>query len=145
MKNCFNLFTLSFICYLIAACNEVSITDTLVQQAEYDRYSAIVSKDTTALNQLLAEEFIYNQPNGAVADRFTYVQNVAAGRPLIRNAAIDSLAVNSYDNFAVSTGIATIEAEIDGQNITASLRFTNTWIWRENRLQLVVRQSAFID
>lgn len=145
MPHIFKSILICTLGFFFAACTDLQLTENQVQQAEYDRYQAVISKDTTALKLLLAEEFTYSQPDGAVTDRQTYADNVAAGRPSITHADIDSISVRIYGITAVSTGIVTIDAEMAGEAITASLRFTNTWVWRDNRLQLAARHSSFID
>lgn len=145
MENRFNKFALLLFIPIYFSCAKIDITEQMVRKAEEDRYSAIIQADTTKLNQFLAEEFIYNQPTGAVADRQSYALNVVSGRPAIRSASIDNLDIQPYHNIAISTGTVSIEAEMAGERVSANLRFMNTWIWRDGRLQLAARQSAFIE
>jgi hypothetical protein len=123
--------------------NNGPITETMVKEAEHERYAAITEKDIPALAHILADEFVYHQPTGEIASKSEYLENTKAGNPSVLSADFSDLNVMVYDDFAVSRGIVAIEARLNGNEITAELLFLNVWIFRDGRLQLAARQSAF--
>ena len=123
--------------------NEVSVE--MVVLAEESRYEAIITADVEKLSDLLADEFTYNQPTGIVVSKVGYLENVAAGNPVILSAEFLEMNVEIYDGFATSIGVVELEVRINNDELTAKLRFLNVWIFRDGRLQLASRQSAFLQ
>lgn len=121
------------------------ITQSQVENAEAARYITMISADTTALSQMLADEFIYHQPTGDIVSKSEYLKNISSGNTQFLSANFTKLDVSLYGYVAVSRGSVVVELEINGNEITSGLRFLNVWVYRDGFLQLAARQSAFIQ
>jgi hypothetical protein len=134
------IFLLVFIPGLTA-----QITQSQVENAETARYITMISADTTALSQMLADEFIYHQPTGVIVSKSEYLMNISSGNTLFRSANFTKLDVSLFGHVAVSRGTVEVELEVNGNEIASGLRFLNVWVYRDGLLQLAARQSAFIQ
>ncbi len=123
--------------------NEVSVE--MVVLAEESRYEAIITADVEKLSDLLADEFTYNQPTGIVFSKAGYIESITEGNLTILSADFVEMNVEIYDGFATSNGVVELEVRINNNETTAKLRFLNVWIFRDGRLQLASRQSAFLQ
>lgn len=123
--------------------NEVSVE--MVVLAEESRYEAIITADVEKLSDLLADEFTYNQPTGIVFSKAGYIESITEGNLAILSADFVEMNVEIYDGFATSNGVVELEVRINNNETTAKLRFLNVWIFRDGRLQLASRQSAFLQ
>ncbi|TVQ04135.1 MAG: nuclear transport factor 2 family protein [Balneolaceae bacterium] len=138
------LFPVIFLLVFIPGLS-AQITQSQVENAESIRYTTMISADTTALSQMLADEFIYHQPTGVVVSKSEYLINISSGNTQFRSANFTKLDVSLYGHVAVSRGSVEVELEVNGKVITTGLRFLNIWVYRYGHLQLAARQSAFLD
>jgi len=138
------LFPVIFLLVFIPGLS-AQITQSQVENAESTRYTTMISADTTALSQMLADEFIYHQPTGVVVSKSEYLINISSGNTQFRSANFTKLDVSLYGHVAVSRGSVEVELEVNGKVITTGLRFLNIWVYRDGHLQLAARQSAFLD
>jgi len=138
------LFPVIFLLVFIPGLS-AQITQSQVENAEATRYTMMISADTTALSQMLADEFIYHQPTGVIVSKSEYLMNISSGNTQFRSANFTKLDVSLYGHIAVSRGTVEVELEINGNEIKTGLRFLNVWVYRDGFLQLAARQSAFIQ
>jgi hypothetical protein len=138
------LFPVIFLLVFIPGLS-AQIIQSQVENAESIRYTTMISADTTALSQMLADEFIYHQPTGVIVSKSEYLMNISSGNTQFRSANFTKLDVSLYGHIAVSRGTVEVELEINGNEIKTGLRFLNVWVYRDGFLQLAARQSAFIQ
>ena len=117
-----------------------------VAEAYAKFYQARTDQDWETLSRSLAKEFVYHIPTGGIADKKTYLAaQQADGAIEILSNTLEQEAIRVYEGTAVNRGVARVEAVVDGQNQTVSLRYLNLWIWRDQRWQLAARQSNFVQ
>ena len=103
------------------------------------------SKDAAALNQLLAEEFVYTDDDGSFLDKKGFLDSTlhnAVEQEQINN---DGMAVRVFGNAAVVTGVYRDKGVEKGKSFLRRGRFTDTWIYRNGAWQCVASQSTLIS
>lgn len=113
-----------------------------VDAVEDARYAAMAAGDADGLAKMLADEFVYHQPTGAVQDKPGYIRQVTGGAVKLLKAERYDVKINVYGDMATAMGSTRVDAEMGGKPIQMDLRYLNVWVMREGRWQLAARQSA---
>lgn len=113
-----------------------------VDAVEDARYAAMVAGDADGLAKMLADEFVYHQPTGAVQDKPGYIRQVTGGAVKLFKAERYDVKINVYGDTATAMGSTLVAAEMGGKPLRMDLRYLNVWVKRDGRWQLAARQSA---
>ena len=113
-----------------------------VDAVEDARYAAMAAGDADGLAKMLADEFVYHQPTGAVQDKPGYIRQVTGGAVKLVKAERYDVKINVYGDTATVMGSTLVEAEMGGKAVRMDLRYLNVWVKRDGRWQLAARQSA---
>ena len=116
--------------------------DTTVLAAEHRRFQAMVSVDERALDTLLAEELTYTHTTGNVDSKASLLDALRTGRLAYDSISPGEVRVRVYERTAVATGTARIQARADGVVRRFSIRYTEAYVRRAERWQLVAWQST---
>jgi ketosteroid isomerase-like protein len=128
---------------LLTACTHLnSAPPESVEQVERRRFAAMVAQDVATLEPMLAEELRYVHSNGQLENKAQFLETIRSGRLRYRAINVQELDVRSYDDVAVVIGKLTADAEAGGQAVALTLRFTDVYVNRDGRWQLVAWQSA---
>ena len=114
-----------------------------IDQVEDARYDAMIRADAAGLADILADEFIYNQPTGKVATKASYVESVTSGEVKIKKAERYGVTIHVYGDVATASGSTFVDLELKGEPRKVDLRYLNVLVKRDGRWQLASRQSAF--
>ena len=114
-----------------------------IDQVEEARYDAMIHADAAALDRILADEHTYNQPNGNVASKASFIALITSGEVQIKKAERYGVTIHIYGDLATATGSTRVDLESKGEARQVDLRYLNVWVKRDGRWQLVIRQSAF--
>jgi Domain of unknown function (DUF4440) len=103
--------------------------------------SALVKRDSVVFNRLLAPGFVYTE-NDQLMDRAAVIRSVVAGPDTVTAAHNDSMVVHRY---GAVTAVVTGWLVVRGRNATGAFerryRFTDTWVKRAGRWQIVAAQD----
>ena len=101
--------------------------------------------DYAYFRQVEADEFIFTDGNGGVS---TKAEDLAGEATCRRNTAytqaLDEVKVLVYDDVAVLNARQTTSLTRNGEPVTRRARFTDVFVWRDGRWQLVSGQSTRI-
>jgi hypothetical protein len=113
-----------------------------VAQVERRRFAAMVAQDIAALEPLLAEDLTYAHSNGEFENKAQFLETIRGGR--LRYEAIDvqELNVRQYDEVAIVTGRIVVQAKAGDQPVKLNVRYTDAYVNRDGRWQLVAWQST---
>jgi ketosteroid isomerase-like protein len=115
-------------------------TRTLLR-LEDDWASALVKRDTVTFNRLLAEGFVYTE-NDQVMDRAAVLQSVSSGPDTVEAAQNEALRVHRFGAVtAVVTGWLVVRGRGASGAFNRRYRFTDTWVKRGERWQIVAAQD----
>ena len=103
--------------------------------------SALVKRDSVTFNRLLAPGFVYTE-NDQMMDRAAVLHSVVAGPDTVTAAHNEEMQVHRYGPVAaVVTGWLIVRGRNAGGEFEHRYRFTDTWVKRRGRWQIVAAQD----
>jgi hypothetical protein len=117
-------------------------SDQAVRAAEQRRFQAMATVDVRALDTLLAEELSYTHTTGEVDTKVSLLDALRTGRLVYDSIIPADVRVRAYDGAAVVTGTARVQARKDGAVRRLNIRYTETYVRRAGRWELVAWQST---
>ena len=115
-----------------------------VSKAEDARYDIMIRNDQVALDAILADEFVYHQPSGAIVPKGKYMANLKSGDVKLNSAVRANVTIKVYGDTATAMGDTMVDVVLKGQQKIVQLRYLNVWLKRDGRWQLAARQSAYV-
>ena len=110
-----------------------------ILQIERDIMSAIKSKDTVALEPMLAHEFVYRTHFGAEADKNAFLESITSFPVEIVSLRGEELRVNVYGDTAVLTGVQVAEARPpEGETEESTVAFMCMGTRSSSRIRLAI-------
>jgi len=107
-----------------------------------DLRNALLSRDSTSLSVLLADDISYGHSSGLIQTKSQLIRDVMSGFQEYKSIEASDLNVRIYDN----TGIATLKLKVNlsfgGNPMDLNLIATLTWVKINNEWKLVARQSV---
>ena len=113
-----------------------------VEQVERRRFAAMVAQDIAALEPMLAKELTYGHSNGEFQDKAQFLDTIRNGRLRYEAIGVQELAVRTYEKLAIVTGRILISGRAGDQPVMLNLRYTDVYVNRDGRWQLVAWQST---
>lgn len=107
---------------------------TRLRALEGTWFAARAAHDVAALDRLLAPEFVNVMVNGHLRDKQTVLDRARRHAPAPRHQRLKGLAVQRYGAVAVVSGLKLTRH--------STLRFTDIFVWRDNRWQAVRAQET---
>ena len=132
--------------WALAACEQERAAgiedDVLATQTE--RFRAIVEADVDTLDAILAPELVYIHSHGGVDTKDEFIESLSSGRVDYLELAPKDVQIRLYENSAVVTGDISLRVAAGGQEHQLAMRFTEVYVYNDNRWQLVSWQSTGI-
>lgn len=104
--------------------------------------TARIKGDVAFLEHLYAKEFRITSMNGSVVTRDADIGVFRSGEMKPESIVDEDMKVSVYDNTAIVTGVENVKGAYKGNFGQFALRFTNVYVWRDGRWQLVTHQST---
>lgn len=128
---------------LLSACAQLNAGSTeTIDQVERRRFTAMVAQDVAALEPLLAEELRYVHSNGQLESRAQFLETVRSGRIRYESIDVREIDVRLYDEIGLASGLITVGGRSGGQLLQLELRYTDAYVRRDGRWQLVAWQTT---
>ena len=102
------------------------------------------SKDARAMEQLLADSFVYVDYDGTLMNKKQYLSSVTKSKVQDEQINNDGMTVHLYGNAAVVTGAYRDKGVERGKPFVRRGRFTDTWINDKGTWRCVASQSTLI-
>jgi ketosteroid isomerase-like protein len=146
MKKVFAFAAALFIAASVAALAQNSAKDDAgrVLGLENAWNHAVESKDTKALDMLLASTFSAVEIDGSLSSKSEFLASIKAPEYQPSQAVNEQVSIQMYGNAAVVVGIFRIKGVEKGKPYVHRERFTDTWIKHEQTWQCVSSQSTLI-
>ncbi len=112
-----------------------------IRQVEDKRREALLRSDTTALDQIFADDYIVTNQFGQVQTKAQMMSALKSGALKFESVVEDEVSVRVYGDAALVTGRATSKHE--GRD-TTQVRFTRVYVKRQGRWQAVAYQVTRI-
>ena len=120
-------------------------TDQLLMDMERDWAKAIVTRDATRIREILAPEIVLTAPDGNVLNREDDIAELLAGEFTAESYDAVDMNVRVYGDCAVVTGVTNLKGKYKGAEIQEQFRWTDTFVKRSGRWQVVASQATSIQ
>jgi ketosteroid isomerase-like protein len=103
-----------------------------------------VNRDTGFLERYLADDYVSTFPDGAVLDKKGEIAALASGAVALTAMIPREMTVRMYGDAAVITGQSSIQATVNGEEVSGDFRFTDIWVRQSDRWLAVASQVTRI-
>ncbi|MCX6545980.1 MAG: nuclear transport factor 2 family protein [Acidobacteria bacterium] len=121
-----------------------SAVDREIIKLEHDWSTAWQKKDAAFLQKLFADEYLFTDPEGVTFSKTQDIANTTAATTKVESFLFSDLKVHVYGDTAVVTGLNTIKATVVGKASNGAYRFTDVFVKRDGRWQVVTSQSTLV-
>lgn len=115
-----------------------------IKKLEEEWANGAMKGDTSVIERFEADDIVSTDPSGKVTDKQQDVQALKSGELKFESMNLSDMKVHVYGNTAVATGTNTIKGSYKGQDISGAYRFTDTWVKRNGKWQVVASQGTKI-
>jgi ketosteroid isomerase-like protein len=116
-----------------------------IGKLEDDWAAAMVKADLSALDRILAADFVSTGPTGEVQTKEGLLADLKTGKLKFESMHVDELKVRTYGDTAVALGMDTSKATYDGKDISGQFRWTDVFVKRNGRWQAVASHLSRVD
>ncbi len=120
-------------------------TRAAIIDLERRRCEAYLARDIAALERMLPDHFTFTRPSGIVLTKPQLLQAVAAGELAFNSFDRQYDDVNVHLNTAVAIGRDTVAGQYQGRDIGGRYRFSNMYVQRDGRWQVVATHASKIE
>lgn len=144
MKNvlAISLFLLSLSFAVGQQASKASGTEDAIKKNEQNWAQATIKEGATAVDQYEADDILTTDPSGRVTDKAQDKTDLSSNDLKFQSMELSDLIVHVYGNTAVAAGTNTLTGTYKGQDISGKYRFTDTWVKRNGKWQVVASQST---
>ena len=125
-----------------AGAQRVRSDQDILMQLERDWDAAFHRHDAAFIETLLAEEFVATYDNGIRGDKARELELAADRSQQIESSRLDEFIVKTYRDTAVVWFSLHLVGTSQGRSLEITLRYTDTWVFREGRWQCVASHST---
>jgi ketosteroid isomerase-like protein len=115
-----------------------------VKAADTARFTAQTTNDFGALGRLLGDDLVYTHSSAAVDGKASFIDSMRSGTVKYESIEPREVQVRVYGTTAVVTGAGRFRVTARGQALDNQLRYTDVWVLRDGRWQMVSWQSTRI-
>jgi ketosteroid isomerase-like protein len=150
------VFSAILISLLFNSCNQKNTTDLLngagVEMEEMIKSldgawaTAIIEKDVSQLDLLLADNLIYGHASGVLDTKSSYIEKVASGTQIYKSLEQKNVLVRSLgSDAAVSHSWMHVTGTNQNGSFDDKVMMLHVWTKRDNSWKLVGHQTAKVD
>jgi ketosteroid isomerase-like protein len=89
---------------------------------------AMVKHDWAFLDQILAGDCVWTDPDGDVWTKPEFLASLKSGEDVIASSVADDMKVRVYGDAAVVTGRTAVKKQYKGKDISGQYRWTTVWV-----------------
>ena len=116
-----------------------------VRQLEHEWIEAFLQGDTATLDRILADDFIFTDPDGKLLTKAEWIADVTSGELSFESIHIDDLQVRMYGDAAVANGRVTVKAQSKEGGFDGHYCYTDMYVKRGGRWQAVAEQATLMS
>jgi ketosteroid isomerase-like protein len=122
-----------------------SSVEDQIKKLEQDWAQATIKNGAAAVDQYEADDIISTDPSGRVTDKAQDKTDLSSGDLKFQSMELSDLKVHVYGNTAVAAGTNTLKGTYKEQDISGKYRFTDTWVKRSGKWQVVATQGTKVQ
>ncbi len=123
--------------------------DSTVEQAliklENDWNDASVKRDVVVLGRILADDYIFTDPDGVMWTKAQNLEMLKSGEDVVTSAVASDMKVRVYANAAIVTGRNTVKEMLKGKDISGKYAYTDTWVKRPGGWECVATHASRLE
>jgi len=100
--------------------------------------NAFIQKDTKALNYILADDFVFTDPNGLLKTKEQWLSELSSGTLSVESLDIDALRVKVSGNVATADAFVSLKARSNEGGYDGKYHSVDMFEKRQGRWQMVV-------
>jgi hypothetical protein len=132
----FALFLLPFVVF------GQSKTEKKLIELEKKRFEAMISRDVSALREMLADDLRYTHSNAKFESKAEFLTEITDGTLRYQRMEPTEIDCRIFKKTAVITGLVFVSVKQSERVVESQLRYTDVWQKRNGRWQLVAWQSV---
>jgi ketosteroid isomerase-like protein len=113
-----------------------------ILKIEDQRVQAMIAGDVATLDRLLADDLTYAHSTGQVESKAEFLGRIKSGDLKYNAMPREDVKVRLLGCAAIVTGRAKLDVESKGVKLSFPLRFTDVYVKRAERWQLIAWQST---
>jgi ketosteroid isomerase-like protein len=133
MKKVSNLLMLLLLLFSVQAFSFSDSSFLIVLNQQIDNY--VVSKDTTALSKLYADDFVFSHGSGKIEGKHSWFTSVAKGNFTSRQH--DSVRVELHPNLAIVRGKLSVQKKANDKIDRYHLQYIRVYAYRNKQWQMI--------
>jgi ketosteroid isomerase-like protein len=142
MKNTLAIASLCLLSLSLAAApgSKTSSVEDQIKKNEQDWAQATANEGAAAVERYEADDIITTDPAGRVTNKAEDKTDLSSGDYKIQSEQLSDLKVLVYGNTAVAAATNTMMGTYKEQDLSGKYRFTDTWVKRSGKWQVVASQ-----
>jgi ketosteroid isomerase-like protein len=143
MKNAFAIAVLCLLSLAFAAGRQPSTASSVedqIKKQEQNWAEAVVKEGAASVDEYEADDIITTDPTWRVTDKTQDRTDLSSGDYKIQSEQLSDLKVHVYGNVAVAAATNLMKGTYKGQDWSGKYRFTDTWVKRNGKRQVVASQ-----
>jgi len=118
--------------------------DQQLLKVERDWNEAMKNRNRAALATLCSEDYVYTGDDGKTVSRAFYLSEIT-GHVKVTKYSLTGVTARTYGDTGIVYGEWDGTVEVDGESAEIKLKFTDTFVHRDNRWWAVASQSTRIQ
>jgi ketosteroid isomerase-like protein len=123
----------------------VRAADAPAIEADRGRFEAQVKADVATLEKLLAPELTYVHSSGVLDSKDGYIGAIKSGKTKYKSIVPEEVTARTFGDVTIVNGKATVDLLSDGKDVHLVLRYTDVWVKRDGKLQMVSWHSTRLN
>jgi len=113
-----------------------------IRQRETRRFEALVRGDFGTLDEIFSDDLTYTHASGVYESKAQIMANLKSGQVKYESLTPEDVLVRVYGTTGVVTGVARVKVQVKGEHLSLQLRFTNVYVKKGDRWQMVAWQAT---
>ena len=130
----------------VASFSSLSAMEQKLVDVEKERFTAQINQDIPALENLLSPDLVYCHSNGMLDTKETFINSIKSGKLKYLQMNLEEIKVRVYNHkTAILTGLCNVKILSNGQEVNTRFRYTDVYVKRKGKWQLVTWQSLRVN
>ena len=106
------------------------------------RMTAMAQKDIKTLNEVIADDLVYTHSSARLDTKQSLIGNMESGSTVYNSVVPSEVKAQDYGDAVVLTGVCRIGVSSGGNAMNFGVRFTDVYVNKGGRWQMVTWQST---
>jgi uncharacterized protein (TIGR02246 family) len=113
-----------------------------IRKLEREWFDSYVRGDRAAFDRIVADDVVITYGNGSVGNKSQAIAEIKAPADSSYSLTSDDIQVRVYGETAIVTGRVTEKGTFNGRSLNSQSRYTDVWVRRNGRWQVVAAQNT---